>query len=340
MATLKSHENKQVTELASKLVLKWKETAKAGGAMGKKPSPPTGTSSLTVNMKAEPTAGSPMVSTPTGGAAGAAAAAAAAGFRATQEGLRGRCQNMFFDLLCKEAGASLLKTAADVEAEKAAAALQPPQDSSSTSPAPLSRAASAGSGAAAGAEEDEETDAIFAALLAARAERQAVSGGRKLTEAELKQQAGQVAVEIETALFAVHGGPYADRPDKAYREKMLLLLQNLPHNRPLLLNTFQRLLDAGELVRMRSEDMASEEARKAAELARKQHQESVMLDWQVKNKMKALQAAGLTLGGGICKCPRCKSENTSYTEKQTRSADEPTTKFALCDDCGKRWRFE
>lgn len=42
---------------------------------------------------------------------------------------------------------------------------------------------------------------------------------------------------------------------------------------------------------------------------------------------------------GILKCGKCKSNKTEYSERQTRSADEPTTKFCFCHNCGHRWRF-
>ena len=42
---------------------------------------------------------------------------------------------------------------------------------------------------------------------------------------------------------------------------------------------------------------------------------------------------------GILSCPRCKSKKTEYVEVQTRSADEPTTKKCLCNDCEYRWKF-
>jgi DNA-directed RNA polymerase subunit M/transcription elongation factor TFIIS len=41
----------------------------------------------------------------------------------------------------------------------------------------------------------------------------------------------------------------------------------------------------------------------------------------------------------LLKCGKCKSNNTSYTQMQTRSADEPMTTFAHCKDCGNRWKF-
>lgn len=42
---------------------------------------------------------------------------------------------------------------------------------------------------------------------------------------------------------------------------------------------------------------------------------------------------------GILKCGKCKSYKTEYNEKMTRSADEPTTKFCYCYNCGHRWKF-
>lgn len=42
---------------------------------------------------------------------------------------------------------------------------------------------------------------------------------------------------------------------------------------------------------------------------------------------------------GLFKCGKCKSYKTEYNERQTRSADEPTTKFCYCHNCGNRWRF-
>lgn len=39
------------------------------------------------------------------------------------------------------------------------------------------------------------------------------------------------------------------------------------------------------------------------------------------------------------KCRKCQSNNCSYYQLQTRSADEPMTTFVNCLDCGNRWRF-
>lgn len=39
------------------------------------------------------------------------------------------------------------------------------------------------------------------------------------------------------------------------------------------------------------------------------------------------------------KCKRCKSNNCSYYQLQTRSADEPMTTFVTCHSCSNRWKF-
>ncbi|XP_066527488.1 transcription elongation factor A protein 2 isoform X2 [Hoplias malabaricus] len=38
-------------------------------------------------------------------------------------------------------------------------------------------------------------------------------------------------------------------------------------------------------------------------------------------------------------CGKCKGKSCTYTQVQTRSADEPMTTFVLCNDCGNRWKF-
>jgi DNA-directed RNA polymerase subunit M/transcription elongation factor TFIIS len=39
---------------------------------------------------------------------------------------------------------------------------------------------------------------------------------------------------------------------------------------------------------------------------------------------------------GLYRCRFCKSNNTSYTKKQMRRADESENKIVYCSDCGKR----
>ena len=41
---------------------------------------------------------------------------------------------------------------------------------------------------------------------------------------------------------------------------------------------------------------------------------------------------------GMFKCIKCKKNQTSYYQLQTRSADEPMTTFVTCLNCNKRWK--
>lgn len=43
-------------------------------------------------------------------------------------------------------------------------------------------------------------------------------------------------------------------------------------------------------------------------------------------------------GSDLLQCEQCKANNCSYSELQTLSGDEPMTVFALCRNCGHRWR--
>lgn len=38
-------------------------------------------------------------------------------------------------------------------------------------------------------------------------------------------------------------------------------------------------------------------------------------------------------------CGKCKAKECTYTQLQTRSADEPMTTFVYCMACGNRWKF-
>lgn len=68
--------------------------------------------------------------------------------------------------------------------------------------------------------------------------------------------------------------------------------------------------------------------------------------WDMTQKELNIKALKLDLANerlkeysGAFKCPKCKSDKTTYYQLQTRSADEPMTTFCTCLKCDKRWKF-
>ena len=56
---------------------------------------------------------------------------------------------------------------------------------------------------------------------------------------------------------------------------------------------------------------------------------------------EGMDAAQLAIKEGtktdLLKCGKCKKNNCTYHQMQTRSADEPMTTFVLCNECGNRY---
>ena len=65
--------------------------------------------------------------------------------------------------------------------------------------------------------------------------------------------------------------------------------------------------------------------------------ESILLNNS--KKMAMLGKQQNQQGTGMFRCGKCKKNNCTYFQMQTRSADEPMTTFVSCLECGKRWKF-
>ena len=57
-----------------------------------------------------------------------------------------------------------------------------------------------------------------------------------------------------------------------------------------------------------------------------------------KKKMDFLSKKDLGQGSSMFTCGKCKKNNCTYFQMQTRSADEPMTTFVTCLNCDKRWK--
>lgn len=78
---------------------------------------------------------------------------------------------------------------------------------------------------------------------------------------------------------------------------------------------------------MTHEEMKSDERRKADAKLEKENMNQAMVAQVEKSISLEFQ------------CGKCKQRQVSYSQAQTRSADEPMTTFCECLACGNRWKF-
>jgi transcription elongation factor S-II len=78
---------------------------------------------------------------------------------------------------------------------------------------------------------------------------------------------------------------------------------------------------------MTHEELKSEERKAEDQKLMKENMDKAMVAQEEKSVSTALT------------CGKCGQKKVSYTQAQTRSADEPMTTFCECLHCGNRWKF-
>ncbi|KAL2022749.1 hypothetical protein VTK56DRAFT_4565 [Thermocarpiscus australiensis] len=133
----------------------------------------------------------------------------------------------------------------------------------------------------------------------------------------------QCAMEVEAAAYEV----YKDTP--AYRNKIRSLMTSLKRkdNPELGRRVLSGEITAAKFVVMTDDELASE-----AQRARDRELER-------ENMLKALVPQAEKSISETLQCSKCKQKKVSYSQAQTRSADEPMTTFCECTVCGHRWKF-
>jgi transcription elongation factor S-II len=132
------------------------------------------------------------------------------------------------------------------------------------------------------------------------------------------------AIEIENAAFVNNGNTTSTE----YKNKLRSLYQNLKHksNPQLRVRVLSAEISAERLVVMTHKELASPERRAEDE------------KMQQENMNKAMVAQGEKSISTALRCPKCGQKKVSYSQAQTRSADEPMTTFCECTVCGNRWK--
>jgi transcription elongation factor S-II len=132
-----------------------------------------------------------------------------------------------------------------------------------------------------------------------------------------------VAQAVEAAVFASFGPE--DKP--SYKTKIRSLFSNLKNksNASLRQQVLSGEITPERFVRLSEAELMSSEQRKKDKehekendrMAQKPQEEKVISDMM---------------------CGKCGQKKVSYTQAQTRAADEPMTTFCHCQHCGARWR--
>lgn len=134
-----------------------------------------------------------------------------------------------------------------------------------------------------------------------------------------------VAKAVEAAAYAIAGSAI----NEAYKTKIRSLFQNLKNksNPALRKRVYAGDISPKRFVTMTHDEMKSDERRAADEKLEKENMNNAMVAQVEKSISKEFQ------------CGKCRQRMVSYTQAQTRSADEPMTTFCECMNCGNRWKF-
>jgi transcription elongation factor S-II len=132
------------------------------------------------------------------------------------------------------------------------------------------------------------------------------------------------AMEVEAAAFDTFNGETSE-----YKAKLRSLYQNLKaiSNRELGPRVMSGEITAAQFVVMSHEELKSAERKRMDEKLAHENMKKAQVPMAEKSISDALR------------CGKCGQKKVSYTQAQTRSADEPMTTFCECTVCGNRWKF-
>ncbi|XP_075032765.1 transcription elongation factor A protein 2 isoform X1 [Mixophyes fleayi] len=133
-----------------------------------------------------------------------------------------------------------------------------------------------------------------------------------------------LAAQIEEVVF-----DEVQNTDMKYKNRIRSRIANLKDskNPDLRKNVLCGAITPEQIAVMSCEEMASNELKEMRKAMTK----------------AAIQEHQMAKTGGtqtdLFTCGKCKKKNCTYTQVQTRSADEPMTTFVACNECGNRWKF-
>ncbi|XP_005107044.1 transcription elongation factor S-II [Aplysia californica] len=134
----------------------------------------------------------------------------------------------------------------------------------------------------------------------------------------------ELAAAVEDAIFEEF-----NNTEVKYKNRIRSRVANLKDSRnpQLRQNVLIGLISAQRIAAMSAEEMASTEMK---QLREKLTKEAI-------NDHQMAKTGGTATD--LFKCGKCRKNNCTYNQVQTRSADEPMTTFVYCNECGNRWKF-
>lgn len=132
------------------------------------------------------------------------------------------------------------------------------------------------------------------------------------------------ASAVETAAYNAFGPETKEQ----YRTKIRSLYQNLKNksNPTLRVRVLNSSVTPEQFVTMSHDELRSAEQREKDAKIQKENMDKAMVAQAERSISTSLQ------------CGKCGQRKVTYTEAQTRSADEPMTLFCTCMNCGKSWK--
>lgn len=132
------------------------------------------------------------------------------------------------------------------------------------------------------------------------------------------------AASVEQAGFAAFGS----ETNNEYKLKMRSLFMNLKNksNSSLRNRVLSGEITPERFVRMTNDELKSAERKAEDERLAHENMREAMVPQAERSISTSLQ------------CGKCGQRKVSYSQAQTRSADEPMTTFCECTVCGKRWK--
>lgn len=101
---------------------------------------------------------------------------------------------------------------------------------------------------------------------------------------------------------------------------------NNPMNPTLCSNVVRSIIAPDEYLKLSNEEMKSNNL--------KMKEQKILQDTLMDMQFKQIESET-----DMFRCSRCKNRKTTYSQLQTRSADEPMTTFVTCVVCKHRWKF-